>query len=246
MPMRTRPLRLGRLTSTAFALATTLASGCASSSEPPALLPISAEETRQLFVFSHVYSNGYDGHGFVLEREGKRPLGITAFHVAGPITNEPSDPDAQVTTALLHTIVDSSIMVRLGARFVIADAHTLSSTDTQRDVAAFAVRDFIPSRALQLAAAPPAVGDTVYVLALHVGNDPRSGPRRHPARVVASRDLELRYIYLASANSNFTSGAAVLDRDGHVVGLNVGTLVNGPQVHGLAVTLHSLRALLPD
>jgi hypothetical protein len=38
----------------------------------------------------------------------------------------------------------------------------------------------------------------------------------------------------------------VLNREGQVVGLNVGTLVNGPQVHGLAVGVNSLRALLPD
>src|ERR1041384_1940865 len=86
MPRPARSLRWARLSSAASALAAGLASGC-SSTEPPELLPISAEETRQLFLFSHVGSNGYAGHGFVIEREGKRPLGITAFHVAGPITN---------------------------------------------------------------------------------------------------------------------------------------------------------------
>jgi hypothetical protein len=245
MPMPTRSLRWDRIRNAAFALAIVVASAC-SSSEPPELLPISAEDTRQLFLYSHLNSFGYAGHGFVLEREGKRPLGVTAFHVVGPMTSEPTDPDAQVATAWLRTVVDSQILVRLGTRLTVPGAKTLNGSDTQHDVAAFAVIDFIPSRALQLAAGLPAVGDTVYVLAMHVGNDPRSGPRRHPARVLISSDLELRYVYLASANANYTSGAAVLDRDGHVVGLNVGTLVNGPQVHGLAVGVNSLRALLPD
>ena len=246
MPMPTRSLRWDRLRKAALALAVVAASAC-SSNEPPELLPISAEETRQLFLYSHLNSTGYAGHGFVLEREGKRPLGVTAFHVVGPMTSEPTDSDAQVATAWLRTVVDSLILVRLGTRLTVPGAHTLNGSDTQHDVAAFAVIDFIPSRALQLAAGLPAVGDTVFVLAMHVNtNDPRSGPRRHPARVLISSDTELRYVYLASANANNTSGAAVLNREGQVVGLNVGTLVNGPQVHGLAVGVNSLRALLPD
>lgn len=245
MPMPIRSTRWDRLRSTGLALAILVAGACASS-EPPELLPISAEETRPLFLYSHLNSTGYAGHGFLLQREGKRALGVTAFHVVGPMTVDPVDPDAQVATAWLRTVVDSSILVRLGTRLTVPGAHTLNSTDTQHDVAAFAVLDFIPSRALELAAALPAVGDTVYVLALHLGNDPRGGPRRHPARVLISSDAELRYVYLASANSNMTSGAAVLDRDGHVVGLNVGSLVSGPQVHGIAVGVNSLRAILPD
>ena len=224
-----------------------MTSGCSAATATPRLDPISAEETKQLFLFTHVPSGGsYDGHGFVLKREGKRPLGITAFHVAGPVISGPTDPASPQPTAWLYTIVDAPVVVRLAERVPVPGARTIDGSDSQHDIAAYVVMDFIPERALELADDLPAVGDTVYVLALHIGDHPRSGPRRHPARVVTSSDTQLRYEYLLSANANMTSGAAVLDRTGKVAGLNVGTVVSGGAVFGLAVGVRSLRANLPD
>jgi hypothetical protein len=229
-------------------LAATLALfACAPPSTQPKLDPISAEETAPLFLFSHSPSgSGYDGHGFVIRREGRRPLGLTAFHVAGPVVTGPVDPVSPQATAWLRAIVDVPVVVRLAERLPIVGARTIDGTDSQHDVAAYTVIDFIDGRALELATDLPAVGDTVYVLALHVGDHPRSGPRRHPALVTTASDTQLRYRYLLSKNANFTSGAAVLDRTGRVVGLNVGTVGGGDDVSGIAVGVRSLRALLPD
>ena len=234
-------MRILRVVAAALAV-----SGCQPAATAPNLDPISAEETMQLFLFSHSPTlSAYDGHGFVLKRDGQRPLGITAYHVAGPVVTGPIDPESPQPTAWLRTIVDATVVVRLAERVPIPGARTIDGADSQHDIAAYAVIDFIPERALELSADLPAVGDTVYVLALHVGDHPRSGPRRHPARVVTSNDSQLRYQYLLSANANMTSGAAVLDRDGKVVGLNVGTVVSDG-VFGLAVNVRSLRATLPQ
>jgi hypothetical protein len=222
-----------------------VALGCASD-QGPNWNPISSEDTKQLFVLSNVNSTGYIGHGFVLTRDGHQPLGITAFRVTSSLfPANPADPSS--AQAWLRTVVDSpTVVVRLGQRFTIAGAQIASSIDSQHDVAAFAVIDFKPERALELASSLPAVGDTVFVLAVQLGDSPLDGPRRHPAHVVVSSASELQYVYLASSNPYLTTGAAVLDRDGHVVGLHVSAFISGPQVHGIAVGVNSLRALLPD
>jgi hypothetical protein len=199
----------------------------------------------QLFVFTPAGFSGYFGHGFVLTREGHEPLGITSLQTAGPMPGVATDPTE--ATALLRTVVDSpTVFVRLGQRFTIPDAHTAVSNDSQHDIAAFTVLDYLPERALELAASLPAVGDTVYVLAMQLGDSPLDGPRRHPAQVLIASDAELHYVYLASSNTYLTSGAAVLDKSGRVIGVNVASFISGPRVHGLAVGVNSLRALLPN
>jgi hypothetical protein len=147
--------------------------------------------------------------------------------------------------AVLRRPVNALLSLRLGDRVPVAGAQTIGSGESQRDLAVFTVVDRDSTQTFPLATQLPNVGDTVYVLAVHVGDHPRSGPRKHPARVSASSATALNYVYLASANSNMTSGAAVLNAAGSVVGVNVGTLVNNGQVTGLAVHALSIAALLP-
>lgn len=219
------------------ALLAPLVLGCSSSSTGTDFRPTSANDTRALFLFSHENTLAtYEGHAFVVKREGKPPIAVTAYHVAGS--------DMTASGAFLHTVSEPSVVVALGARLAIPDARTISAGDSQHDIAAYTVLDFIEERALEFANELPAVGDSVYVLALHVGDHPFSGPRRHLARVTVASDSELRYIYLLSANTNTTSGAAVLDKSGRVVGLNVGTIVNGAGVFGIGVGISSLRSVL--
>src|SRR5205085_1758212 len=120
-----------------------LALAACGSPAAPVLDPISAEETLPLFLFSRsILSGGYDGHGFVVRREGQRPLGITAFHVAGSfVPTGPTDPEVPQATAWLRTIVDTPIVVRLGERLLIPGAQTISAGNSQHDVAAFTVLD---------------------------------------------------------------------------------------------------------
>jgi hypothetical protein len=206
---------------------------------------VSNEEIRGLFYFYHAGSPVPSGHGFLLLRPGAAPIGLTAYHVAGPIGGAPSNPAAPQVLALLRRPVNELLTLRLSERIPIAGAQTIGAGESQRDLAAFTVLDRDSTQGFALATQLPTVGDTVFVLAVHVGDHPQSGPRRHPARVSASSATTLSYVYLASANANMTSGAAVLNRAGLVVGVNVGTLVNGATVTGLAVHALSIAALLP-
>jgi hypothetical protein len=174
-----------------------------------------------------------------VNRGGGELLALTAYHVAGQTDGG----------AWLRSPIDPSVLVQLGDRVFIDGAATISASASQNDLAAFRVVDWKPELALELASALPAVGDTVWVLAVHISDPanphPLDGPRRHPARVDVSHESALVYTYLGSANSNFTSGAAVLDRDGRVVGVNVGSRVMNPgEVAGLAVHVVSIRRLI--
>jgi len=126
-----------------------------------------------------------------------------------------SPPDAAPpTTAFLISPVHTPISLRLGPRRAVPDAQTIGPGGSQRDLAAFTVIDWDSTLAFPLAPSLPAVGDTVFGLSVHYGDDPRGGPRRHPARVTASSATRFAYVYLASANTNMTSGSAVFNRAG--------------------------------
>jgi hypothetical protein len=210
---------------------------------------VSEEEIRGLFYFHHATNEstapGPSGHGFLLSRPNAPPLGLTAYHVAGPIGGSPANPAVPRVLGVLRRPVNALLSLRLGERVPVTGAQTIGSGESQRDLAVFNVLDVDNTQTFPLASQLPNVGDTVYVLAVHVGDHPRSGPRKHPARVSVSSATALNYVYLASANSNMTSGAAVLNREGSVVGVNVGSLVNNGQVTGLAVHALSIAALLP-
>jgi hypothetical protein len=229
---------------------------------PTQFEPVPADEVRQLFLIQ-LRSGSVAGHAFLLNRPGATPLGVTAYHVAGPIAQS-TDPEG-TPTAWLFSPVGQSAVLRLGARVPITGARTISSAGSQDDLAAFEVIDRDVTRSLELAEDLPGVGDTVWVLAVHGGDHPLNGPRRHPARVAVAHDSAFVYAYLASKNPDFTSGAAVLDRGGRVVGVNVGTLIvsadgwqryreryapccdgmSGGEVVGLAVGVRSVRLRLP-
>jgi hypothetical protein len=188
----------------------------------------------------------------VLLLPGGAPLAITAYHVAGPGSG------SYASRARLCSPLSARVAVRLSERLDIPGARTIGPAGSQHDVAAFRIQGDAAALALELADSMPAVGDTVWVLAVHAG---AAGPGRHPARVAVAHDSAFVYAYLGSANTNATSGAAVLDRAGKVVGLNAGTLimnpdawrryrerypgccdgVSGGEVVGLAVNLGSLR-----
>ena len=208
------------------------------------------------------------GHGFVVETPTSGSVALTAHHVGGAVPIGPDAPGG--ISAYLQTPAAPTLTVRLGERFVIPGARTIDRSSSQADVAAFRIVDTerTAGRALQFADRRPPVGDTVWVLAVHLtipsNFDPRAGPRRHPARVEVSHDSAFIYSYLESYNANLTSGAAVLDRDGRVVGINVGTLTataatweswrnrygacceraRSGVVVGLAVNTASVKALL--
>lgn len=209
---------------------------------------VSPAEIRGLF-FIHLGSSPststWGGHGFLLKRPGKEPLALTAHHVAGGVGFVTVHPEAALpTTAFLVSPVNAPTSVRLGPRRAVPNAQTIGSGGSQHDLAAFTVIDWDSTLAFSLAEHLPAVGDTVFVLSVHFGDDPRGGPRRHPARVTMSNESRFAYAYVASANTNMTSGSAVLNRAGDVVAVNAGTIVDNGTVIGLGVGVGSIRTLL--
>jgi len=230
-------------------LISTLALAVVGCSTPTvALFKVDPEELRGL-LYIHIGSSPstshWGGHGFLLNRPGKEPLALTAYHVAGDAGFVSAPPEAAPpVTAFLVSPVNSPGSVRLGPPRAFPNARTSTSPRSQLALAAFTGIDWDPTLAFTLAESLPAVGDTVFVLAVHYGDDPRGGPRRHPARVTTSSATRFAYVYLASANTNMTSGAAVLTRSGQVVAVNAGTIVDNGSVTGLGVGVESIRALL--
>ena len=212
-------------------------------------------DLRALLLVQWSAGSAYAGHGFLLSRPGAPNLALTAYHVAGPET--------QTVGGWLRSPLNEGIEFRLGRRITIAGARTIGAGGSQQDMAAFEVLDWDASRALVLAVGPPAFGDSVFVLSVHTGNEGRVAGR-HPARVAVAHDSAFVYEYLQSKNPNGTSGSAVLDRTGRVVGINVGTLImtperwqsyrdryapccgggQGGEVVGLAVGVRSMKSLL--
>ena len=242
---------LVRMRALATLIAINALTACSLATTPAAL----EGDLRALLLVQWSAGGTYAGHGFLLSRPGAPNLALTAYHVAGPET--------PTVGGWLRSPLNEDIMFRLGRRITIAGARTIGAGGSQHDLAAFEVLDWDASRALALADGPPSVGDTVYVLSVHSG-DEGSLAGRHPARVAVIHDSAFVYEYLQSKNPNGTSGSAVLDRTGRVVGINVGTLImtpalwqayrdryapccsggKGGEVVGLAVGVRSMRSLL--
>ena len=196
--------------------------------------------------------NGPAPHGFLL-RLSDRTLAITAHHV---LSSNQGDPVATV----VRSPFDGQLSLTLGRALPVAGAQTIGSGGSQHDMAAFqTVGELAPAHYLQLAPALPALNDIVYVYAV-LPSHPRR--YRHPARVVVAHDSALIYVYNDVTSANLTSGAAVLDAQGRVVGINVGTLdrmtqdrwdryrsryapccsgVSSGETVGLAVSVRSMR-----
>ena len=235
----------------AVCLATIVLSSCSLATAPA----MREGDLRALLVVQWSAGDAYAGHGFLLSRPGAPNLALTAHHVAGP----------QTEGGWLKSPLNPVVAFRFGPRLTIAGARTIGAGGSQHDMAAFEVLDWDASRALVLADGLPGVGDTVFVLSVQTGNE-GSLAGRHPARVAVAHDSAFVYQYLQSKNPNGTSGSAVLDRAGRVVGINVGTLImtperwqsyrdryapccsggNGGEVVGLAVGVRSIKSLLGE
>ena len=149
-----------------------------------------------------------------------------------------------------HTLVTN--------RHVVADSSTLQlSTYDGRDIAAAAAStaaladlaivrtdDALPA-APELAAADPAVGDAVTVVGYPLG---RRAHRDAPGRCSASQtdplNENLGEVLVTDAPvEHGSSGSAVLDSDGRVVGVVYAKDSNG---HSFVVPVSTLRSMLDD
>ncbi|WDF71162.1 hypothetical protein [Novosphingobium sp. KACC 22771] len=130
------------------------------------------------------------------------------------------------------------------ARRTLAIAGAVPMATPFRDVAAFATDAAGSNGAVRLLLADKAavVGDEVWVVA-SMGGDGRI--RRYGARVIYNGPDALQYAFVdGTLDMRATSGAAVVDGAGRVLGLHLGGGKDRGDLLGMAVPLDRLRALI--
>ena len=164
-------------------------------------------------------------HAMVLSiDDGTPPIVVTAHHVGSGGASW-DNIGAIVKNPQLRNPFSDQILA-IGANLPVPGAHTISSSGSQDDLAAFRIANPPAAGVLRLATTLPVNGDTVWVLATQVDGRPTY---RHRALTVISEDDAFIYVYLDPVNNGNMSGAAVLDRAGRVVGVNVGSLLTSAQ-----------------
>lgn len=167
-----------------------------------------------------VWPEGGGPHAFLVAVEnGTRVLAVTAHHaleVGGPRTL--AEMRQYLRDVRLRSVESPDATVPLGDPLPVDGAERIGRNGWGRDVALLPVIDSGVG-ALRLGSVAPTVGDTIWLMAATQG----MRERRHPARVAISNDSMLVYQYLSAIDTRLTSGAAVLNRAGAVVGVNVGT-----------------------
>ncbi len=131
--------------------------------------------------------------------------------------------------------------IAIGPALAVPGAEPFALPDASTDLSAFAAPSFLAiQRALELASEKPSVGDSVWVLA-RVGGAPPTTLLHH-GYVRRSDDQMLGYELDNNAlNLTTTSGAAVLNARGQVVGLNLGGGLVGKKLIAFANPITSVR-----
>jgi len=170
---------------------------------------------------------------------------VTALHLFGP----DGGLAAQIASEHLPEHVKMAACIngedqRWAARRTLAIAGAVPIALPFRDVAAFTADPISLNGAtgLQLADKAAAVGDVVWVVA-SMGRDGRIG--RYGARVIYNGPDALQYVFFdGTLVMRATSGAAVVDGSGRVLGLHLGGGMDRGDLLGMAVPLDRLRALI--
>ena len=190
----------------------------------------------------------FGSYGFVVANEqGAGTLLLTALHVMDELAKHKGIdcshgnaaysgrelPDHVTGVGLYDVFAPNWMLAELGAAgamLTLPDARIcVEEPYSQRDIAAFRVDPSVPVRPARLAGAPPAVGDPVWLVA-NLGAQARG--RTIAAVVVERTDATLVFRFGdQAALPPFTSGAPILDREGLVVGINVGGgLIDGKRL----------------
>lgn len=190
------------------------------------------------------------GTAFLVEGGGQTYL-VTAHHVFGqggglPVDIAWQDLPARITGLRCQPLAGRRIWAA-GAPLAIPGAAAGENEDALNDIAAFPIAIDAPMRGfvLKLAAEPPKPRDTVWLLASLAGGAPPSQMlhRATVAKVTANGGLIFLY-----DNPNLeiraTSGAAILNGNGEVVGVNFGGGAKNGRVYGFATGLPALRAAI--
>lgn len=172
---------------------------------------------------------------------------VTALHLFGPN----GGLAAQIESEHLpdHVKMDACIGgdgQHWTARRTLAIAGAVPMASPFRDVAAFAAdpAGLKDATRLKLAEKGPLAGDEVWVVA-SMGGDGRI--RRYGARVTYNGPDALQYAFVDSTLVlAASSGAAVVDGSGRVLGLHLGGAKDRGDLLGMAVPLERLRKLIGE
>ena len=177
------------------------------------------------------------GTGFLLETlEGRRRTYLfTAQHLFSVV---PAEMGEHVTHAECKTPTGSRVFTT-GAAIPIAGAHPVGPPSELKDVAVFRVIGHSPG--LPLATRDVAPGDTVWLLAKPASGR-ELGTLLHRALVLRTEGFLAYRFDDQSLGPDQTSGAAVINVQGEVVGLNVGYTRSKGELIGVGDRLSTLAA----
>jgi len=185
------------------------------------------------------------GTAFVCDYpEAKTQLLITAHHLFGPAGglpakvawNEMSAKIKQVDAVSLH---DPAIHFVSSKVVQIDGARATDSTGVKDDIAVFALPEARDRAALKLADKAPKVGDQVWLYGAQADS---KVIELIPATVTMSSDEELDYAFgVPALKLRATSGAPVLDADGNVVAINLGSTTRRAKLVGFGNPMMSIR-----
>jgi hypothetical protein len=141
--------------------------------------------------------------------------------------------DVQLTAADIAKVIVAAVGVSCSDRtkIVVAqpyvttvDARPADDKGSEKDIAAFRILETAGEPSLVLDSAPPIVGDKVWIYVKYPGT-PKLG--LEPATLAWVSPTEIRYLLKnKSADLHNTRGAPLLDVDGRVVGIHIGTFVS--------------------
>lgn len=185
------------------------------------------------------------GTAFVCEYpEGKGHVLITAQHLFGPggglsvkiAWNEMADKIKQVDGVSMH---DAAVHLVSTKTVPIEGARGLDDKGVRDDIAVF---ELVPAKdraTLKLAANAPKVGDPVWLFGCQAGG---KTVELIPATVAMSSDKELDYTFATSDLAlRATSGAPIVDADGNVVAINLGSTSRRAKLVGFGNPVASIR-----
>jgi|GEM_PF-1959755 len=178
-------------------------------------------------------------------RVGDKTWLVTAHHLFGPnggmaSTYLPHELPSVVKGGKASSPMPGGKVVQAGAPAVIADAEAFSDGNARGDLAALPVKK-VTGDVLQLAEGPPANGAPVWMLA-----DPNNAEAgAHLGWIAYTTEGQyLYYFHQADLDLAGTSGAALVDAKGHLIGVHVaGGEVDGA-AFGMANPWPSVKAKL--
>lgn len=185
------------------------------------------------------------GTAFVCDYpDAKAQLLVTAQHLFGPMGGLPA---AIAWNEMAGNIkkVDASCIDNPASHLIssnvvpIEGAHGVDNNGVRDDIAAFALPGAAGRPALKLATAAPKVGDPVWLYGCQAGG--KQVELIH-AVVALSTDQELDYSFTnTTIKLHGTSGAPVLDAEGNVVALNIGSTMRRGKLVGYGNPVASIR-----